>query len=257
MTIACSKCGAPLEPAVGAASVRCQYCGATTQVPQQPHPQQMPQVVVHHHHHGPTPQPLATPPPQQQPLPYRSAPGMARSGAGCGGLLSLAITGFVFIVVGVSVFIPLFASGVLSESWIPGLGWDGSEPLLCEGIDHQSASDVTANLPTEVALEADGNCTLDLDNLNLTADQILIAGGNAHVTISDSTLRTGRPIELGGNSRLTLRNTTLISDGAAIQLESNGRVDLRGGRVEHAGPSAFLTRGLGRVTNHSAQIVPR
>jgi len=255
MSIACSKCGAPLEPPAGAASVRCQYCGASTQVPQQAHPQQMPQVVVHHHHHPSTPQP--TPMPQN--LPYRAAPGMSSStsGAGCGGLLSLAITGFVFVIVGVSVVVPLFASGVLSESWVPGLGWDGSEPLICEGIEHSSASDVTANLPAEVALEADGNCTLELEDVNLTADQILIAGGNAHVTISDSTLRTRQPIDLGGNSRLTLRNTTLISDGAAVRLESNGRVDLRGGRVEHTGPNAFLANGLGRVTNHSAQIVQR
>ncbi|MCA9609512.1 MAG: hypothetical protein KC619_28130 [Myxococcales bacterium] len=239
MTVACSKCGAPLEPPPGADSVRCQYCGTLTTIERAAPPP--PQVVIVHA------------PGASFGAPSHDVAAAAVKTSGCGALMSVAIAGFVMLVVGVAVIVPLVSTGVVGS--VPGLGWDGSAPLVCSGNGHESASGVTAQMPGEVAVEAGGNCQVELEGVDLDADQVLTVGGNAHVTVRDGTLRTREPIRVDGNGHLELRNTIVISDGPAFELGANGRVDARGGQIQYVG-QPYIGRP-NRFEARTTQLVPR
>lgn len=244
MTVACSKCGAPLEPEDGASSVRCQYCGTLTTIERAPPPQQV--VIVN------------APPPQvtfggSGPDVTSVAVKTAATTTGCSAVMSLVIGGFVMVVVAVAVLVPLMSAGVVGS--MPGLGWDGSTPLVCSGNDHTSASDVTARLAGEVAIEAGGNCHVELEGVDLDADQVLWVSGNAHVTVRNSTLRTRQPIRVEGNGDVELRNSTVISDGPAFDLSANGRVDARGGQIQYVG-QPYVGRA-NRFEAGTTPLVPR
>jgi hypothetical protein len=89
--------------------------------------------------------------------------------------------------------------------------WDGKSPLVCSNNESISLTDCKADLPGQVAIQADNNCTITLERCTITADTAV--SGNNHLT-------------------LHLIDTVLVGKKVGLSLENHCDVDAKGGRIE-------------------------
>src|SRR4026207_163552 len=95
--------------------------------------------------------------------------------------------------------------------------WDGKSPLVCENNKSLSFTDCKANLPGQVAIRAENNCTLTLTRCTITADTAIAAENHTEL----------HPID-----------TVLVGKRGGLAASNNVTVDAKGGRIE-GGEFAF------------------
>jgi hypothetical protein len=89
--------------------------------------------------------------------------------------------------------------------------WDGKSPLVCANNATITVTGCKVDLPGQVAIQVDNNCTLTLDHCTISADTAI--SGENNVTIH-------------------LIETVLVGKKVALSLSNNVNVDARGGRIE-------------------------
>jgi hypothetical protein len=92
-----------------------------------------------------------------------------------------------------------------------GKAWDGKSPLVCSNNANISVKDCNVDLPGQVAIQADNNCTLTLERCTINADTAIAAENNVTIHLVD---------------------TVLVGKHAALVLTNNVNVDMKGGRIE-------------------------
>ena len=95
--------------------------------------------------------------------------------------------------------------------------WDGKSAFSCGGNDNVKIDGVTANLPSDTAINAGGNCKLELNNVNITAKDGIQAGANAQVTVKGgSVTATGNAAQALGSAVITFQGTTVKGKKQAL-----------------------------------------
>jgi hypothetical protein len=90
------------------------------------------------------------------------------------------------------------------------------EPIDCSGDDIVAIRDCV--IEAEVAIDAHGNCRVQLDNCEIRGSKVAInAHGNAQVVISGGSVSGAKAVDAHGNARVTI-------DGAAV----SGVIDQHG-----------------------------
>ena len=91
------------------------------------------------------------------------------------------------------------------------MSWDGRSPFTCSGNDVVVLQNVNANIGAGTAVNATGNCQLELDNVNIAAPECLDSSANARVTLKGGSLtaRTGNAIYALGNSQVVVQGTKI------------------------------------------------
>ena len=92
-----------------------------------------------------------------------------------------------------------------------GSKWDGKKPLVCSNNASVTVKDCKADLPGQVAIRAENNCTLTLQRCTITADTAIAAENNTTIHLVD---------------------TVLVGKTVALDLNNHVEVDARGGRIE-------------------------
>lgn len=89
--------------------------------------------------------------------------------------------------------------------------WDGKSPFSCGGNDNYKLSATVANLPSETAIKAGGNCKLELENVVINAKNGIEALSNAKVTVK------GGSVNASDTAASALGNATITFSGTAVQ----------------------------------------
>ena len=175
----CQQCGAPAQIAPGQTHYTCPYCkGSYNLAP--PPGAHIPQIVV-----------IA---------PGSSSPARAASVAVWVGLL-------LPVLIVVLVFANLFRQGVFGDMGF-GTSWSGKETLECDGNDQITVSDVAADLGSDTAVSASGNCTVHIKHCTITAGTGIEAAGNAHVYVEQGSIKaTKLSVDASGNAHVELHGT--------------------------------------------------
>jgi len=87
------------------------------------------------------------------------------------------------------------------RGWVAGKLWDGKSTLTCAGNMIMKLERKQAHLTSGTAIQAAGNCELEIIDCEIEAPIVLSAAGNAKVQISGGKL-TGA-IQRGGNATVT------------------------------------------------------
>lgn len=95
--------------------------------------------------------------------------------------------------------------------------WDGKTPFTCNGSDAYRIKGVTAKLTSGVAISANANCTLVIEDSNIEAPTGVSALGNANVTIKGGSVK-GKTAALKaiGNCKITVEGAKI--DGKVTKL---------------------------------------
>lgn len=130
---------------------------------------------------------------------------------GC--VFSIFFFGFValllIVIFGYVGFSFMTAGNPVNEASEKAAEWDGKTPFVCPPNGNVTLSGVTADLPG-TAIKAGGNCTLVLEDMNITGDVAVDAGGNATVTITGGTLKGKKnSIVAGGNANVVVSGATV------------------------------------------------
>ena len=100
--------------------------------------------------------------------------------------------------------------------------WDGTQTLKCYGFESLTVKDRVVVSTVDPAISASGNCTLTLENVDVTGGNVLDTSGNAVVTVKGGALRgTAKAVSTGAMSAVTL-------DGVFVT-----------GELEHIGSSVL------------------
>ena len=89
------------------------------------------------------------------------------------------------------------------------MGWQ--EPLTCTNNANITVKDCKVDLPGQVAVHADNNCTLTLQHCTISADTAIAADNNVTIDLVD---------------------TVLVAKKVALDVNNNVNVDATGGRIE-------------------------
>lgn len=197
--VACPQCGAPIQGPATGPIYTCPFCKHTSksQAPvapqfviiQQPAPSQAP---PQHHYYSHAPAPRVRMPV----LPF---------------LMPLVI---VALVMGIT-----FREQLMNLTGIGG--WDGSEPLVCDGNDEITVNGVTAKFTQGAAVVVRGNCRVQLRNCTIQSPVAIDASGNGGVTVLNGSV-TGE-IDASGNGHVDMVGNAKQS--GAIKKTGNARVN--------------------------------
>ena len=249
MIVECTNCGAPLDVADNAGSVRCSYCNKANRV------RTMRTIAQERPAEWQPPREWTPPshlPARGRQLRYQR-PGRSRTGC-------LLATAVVVMIAGGAV--PLWLTGAVKQPDLPELsvllgGWDGTEPFACDGNDSVTIEGRTVSFANRTAFTVSGNCELRIVDCDVTAHEGLRADGNRNVTIERSRFRTtGIGINARGNRRVELIDSQVIADGLAVQASANAHVTVSGGQIAGA-PTAFSAEDNGLVEPRGATVVHR
>jgi hypothetical protein len=137
---------------------------------------------------------------------------------GCG---VLALVGI--FVVGLGIYIWRTAATSMSATTTSrsatAAKWDGKSPFTCGGNDSVTLTGVKASL-SSTAITANGNCTLTLSNVDITAPTAIEANGNANVTVTGGSLNGSTyAVKANGLAKVNMTGTTVtgktLASGAA------------------------------------------
>ena len=88
--------------------------------------------------------------------------------------------------------------------------WSGKEPLMCDGNDDISVSDVKANFSAGAAIIANGNCKVTCKSCDLKAAVGVQAGGNAEVNVVDGKVEGQVAITASTNAHVNVRGNAKV-----------------------------------------------
>lgn len=178
----CPQCGAPASSAAGDDGLyTCPFCKQTSRIA--PPRAAAPQFVI-------VQQSIPPPPPSFAPTSDRDVARPSRVLPLLPALLPIVILAFVFRQ-------PL--------QNLTGVGaWDGSEPLVCGGVEEIAVSGVSAKFTQGSAVIARDNCHVTLKNCKLSAPVAIVASGNARVTVIGGGVEGATAVEANDNAAVAL-----------------------------------------------------
>jgi hypothetical protein len=95
--------------------------------------------------------------------------------------------------------------------------WDGKSTFTCGGNDVVKIEKVTSKLTTGSAIDAAGNCKLELQNVNVSAPIAIHAGANAIVTVNGGSVEgTTYAVQALGNAQVKLSGTKVTGKNQAL-----------------------------------------
>jgi hypothetical protein len=103
--------------------------------------------------------------------------------------------------------------------------WDGKSPLVCQNNESLSLKDCNANLPGQVAIRAENNCTLTLTRCTITADTAIAAENNTKLHLVDTVL-VGKQVGLAASNHVTVDAKGGRIEGGELALAIDNNVDV-------------------------------
>jgi hypothetical protein len=131
--------------------------------------------------------------------------------------------GKVATVVGVLAFGALmaYATSWTVRGWVAAWRWDGTTKLECFGSTVMHLRGKKANV-AGTAIEAAGNCELEIENCEISGDPAVFAAGNAKVTLVGGRLEGKKAaLAASGGADVEIRGTQLAG---RIERSGNARV---------------------------------
>jgi DNA-directed RNA polymerase subunit RPC12/RpoP len=255
MLLECQNCGAPLDVASKASTVKCNYCGQSARTERY-------KTVAFN-----TPPDFSPPrewtPKAESALPqevllFRPAVNAARAV-----IRALAFSGFMTVVIGVFIAWRVTSSvqeatgasiGALGQNAVNGAfamagkaagaateaalqaakqGSAGDTvPLLCSGNQTLTLQRKTLVLSSGVPIVATGNCTLRLVGCTVNGATALIVKNNASVTVEGGSLTgKGPAVIVSENGKFEATGGALLTGESTVSASGNGEAVLRGASV--------------------------
>jgi LSD1 subclass zinc finger protein len=250
MLLECQNCGAPLDVAEGASSVRCNYCRQKTAVARS-------RTVAMQTPEGWAPPPQWTPHAEsslaKEPLAYRPVAAVRAvvRWLAFSGVATVAIGGFIaWRVVGAVSSATGGVSGLVQSDKVQGaiqqamaavnaanaaaqqLTAGETVPLHCAGNDDVTITGKNLVLPSGSPVVASGNCTLRLIGCTVSGATAIIARNNSKVTIQGGSVSgTGPAVALQDNAVLDVSGGARLSGEATITAANNATARVRDSSV--------------------------
>ena len=130
--------------------------------------------------------------------------------------------GKVATVLGVLAFgaVMAYATSWTVRGWVAAWRWDGTSKLECYGSTVMHLKGKQAHVSGE-AIDAAGNCEIEIEDCEITGEPAIRAGGNAKVTLRGGRMEGKTAIWAAGNAEVDIRGTHVVGK---IDRGGNARV---------------------------------